>query len=302
MELQRFPSTAAMEDVARGVREHGYAIIEKVVSGAVMDRIEAELRPWLDATPYGQDVGFGFLTRRTGALIARSPAARDLVMNGLVLGTVADLLSHASTMQVSLTETIFLSPRSQAQVIHRDEVAFDGYPFKSDYDVMVNTLWAMSDYTEEMGATRIIPGSHRSPPDLKFEQRDTIAAEMPRGSVLVYSGKIYHGSGENKSDRVRQAINIGYAVGWIRQEENQYLSCPPEIARTLPENLLRLMGYQCASGIGHVGDRMDPLGVVLEKYHDARAVLTPVPGVGLLTDIYIAEAGSPHSKAEANPP
>ena len=85
---------------------------------------------------------------------------------------------------------------------------------------------------------------------------------MPRGSVLIYSGKLYHGAGSNKSDRVRKALDLGYAVGWVRQEENQYLSCPIEIARTLPEDLLRLMGYAGAHGYGGIGDRADPLTAI----------------------------------------
>lgn len=67
---------------------------------------------------------------------------------------------------------------------------------------------------------------------------------MSRGGVLSYEGKVLHDAGANTSESVRLAVNITYAVGWVRQEENQHLACPPEIARTLDDNLLRLMGYQ----------------------------------------------------------
>lgn len=95
---------------------------------------------------------------------------------------------------------------------------------------------------------------------------------MKRGSVMAYSGKIYHGSGENKSDKVRKAVNINYAVGWLRQEENQFLSCPEDVARTLSEPLLQAMGYRCTAALGYVTDRLDPLGAALPKYRDADAV------------------------------
>jgi ectoine hydroxylase-related dioxygenase (phytanoyl-CoA dioxygenase family) len=110
-----------------------------------------------------------------------------------------------------------------------------------------------------MGATRVVPGSQRLGPDERFTEADTVAAEMTRGSVLIFSGKLYHGGGENRSDRVRKALDLCFNVGWVRQEENQYLSCPPEIARTLPDDLLRLMGYRADHGYGHVGNRQDPL-------------------------------------------
>jgi ectoine hydroxylase-related dioxygenase (phytanoyl-CoA dioxygenase family) len=83
---------------------------------------------------------------------------------------------------------------------------------------------------------------------------------MAKGSVLLYVGSIYHGGGANQSDVHRIGINIGYSLGWLRQEENQYLACPPEIARTLPEGLLRLMGFQRGSvALGYVDDLREPL-------------------------------------------
>ena len=75
---------------------------------------------------------------------------------------------------------------------------FDAYPFDNSYEVYCNTLWAMTDYTEEMGATRIVPGSHKLGSDRQFDLKDTVPAEMPRGSVLIYSGELYHGGGGNK--------------------------------------------------------------------------------------------------------
>ena len=86
---------------------------------------------------------------------------------------------------------------------------------------------------------------------------------MGRGSVLFYDGKVLHGAGANTSDGVRRGVNITYAVGWVRQEENQYLACPPEIARTLDDDLLRMMGYtQGAFALGYVGDQTDPLAAL----------------------------------------
>jgi ectoine hydroxylase-related dioxygenase (phytanoyl-CoA dioxygenase family) len=83
---------------------------------------------------------------------------------------------------------------------------------------------------------------------------------MPAGSVLFYTGSLYHGAGANQSDHVRSGLNITYAVSWLRQEENQYLSCPAEIARELPDDLLRLMGYaRGAYALGYVDDLRDPL-------------------------------------------
>src|SRR5690349_6500457 len=121
----------------------------------------------------------------------------------------------------------------------------------------------MTDFTTANGATRVMPGSNRFDDGLQFTEADTEPAEMPAGSVLFYTGSLYHGGGANRADQVRFGLNITYAVSWLRQEENQYLSCPLEIARTLPDDLLRLMGYaRGAYALGYVDDLRDPLEVL----------------------------------------
>jgi ectoine hydroxylase-related dioxygenase (phytanoyl-CoA dioxygenase family) len=86
---------------------------------------------------------------------------------------------------------------------------------------------------------------------------------MPKGSVLFYTGSLYHGGGANRSDETRYGANITYNLAWLRQEENQYLATPLEVARTLPVDLLRLMGYaRGAYALGYVDDMRDPLEVV----------------------------------------
>jgi ectoine hydroxylase-related dioxygenase (phytanoyl-CoA dioxygenase family) len=124
----------------------------------------------------------------------------------------------------------------------------------------------MNDFTDANGATRVIPGSHRREDRLQFTYADTVPAEMPAGSVLFYTGALYHGGGANRSQEVRHGLNVTYAVSWLRQEENQYLSVPADIARTLPEPLLRVMGYaRGAYALGYVDDMRDPLDVLLQR-------------------------------------
>ncbi len=192
--------------------------------------------------------------------MARSATCRDVVMHPVILGAVEGVLGHATSFQLHLTQVIAIGPGEPGQQIHRDQWAFDFFPFPRGYEVQCNTIWAMTDFTEANGATRVIPGSHRLEDRLQFTSDDTEPAEMPAGSVLFYTGALYHGAGANQSESVRYGLNVTYAVSWLRQEENQYLSCPPEIARTLPDALLRLMGYQRgAYALGYVDDMRDPL-------------------------------------------
>ncbi|MDY7552271.1 phytanoyl-CoA dioxygenase family protein [Pseudomonas veronii] len=260
MIINRLSNTATIEEVSASLKEHGYVVIDELVSTEVMDKVAAEMGPYIETTPFGEDKFVGFSTKRTGAMILRSETSRELIMNPLVVGVAANHLSKASTFQLHLTQVITVHPGSPAQVLHQDQLAWDFFQFPNDYEVQCNTLWAMTDYTAENGATRLVPDSQFAGTGQKFPPEAGIPAEMKKGSVLLYTGKIYHGAGENKTDKVRQALNITYAVGWLRQEENQYLATPPEVARTLPDDLLKLMGYQCGCfAMGYVRDFEDPL-------------------------------------------
>lgn len=257
-----FPADASIDEVVGHLRRHGYAIVERLVPDELLDRVAAELEPFVAGSATGEDEYDGRHTRRTGALIARSPAARELVAHPVAVGVARAFLDHATSIQLHLTQIITIEPGETAQHLHRDQMAFDLFPFPADYHVQCNTMWALSDFTEENGATRIAPGTSAMS-DEEAAHVPTFAAEMPRGSVLFYEGKVLHGGGANRSTAARVGGNITYAVGWVRQEENQYLACPPEIARDLDDDLLRLMGYQeGAFALGYVGDQQDPLAAL----------------------------------------
>jgi ectoine hydroxylase-related dioxygenase (phytanoyl-CoA dioxygenase family) len=260
---------ATADDVDVALRDAGCAVVERLVDESVMDAVADELAPCLDATPYGADEFAGHRTRRTGALIARSPTFRGLAAHPLVLGTLDRVLGdHATSYQLHLTQVIDIGPGEPAQLVHRDQWAFDFFPFPSGYEVECHTMWAMTDFTGENGATRVIPGSHRWEDKLRPSVDETVPAVMPKGSVFVYVGSVYHGGGANESGARRLGINVGYTLSWLRQEENQYLACPPEVARDLPIELAQLIGYRRgAYALGYYGDVQDPLEALHPERH-----------------------------------
>jgi ectoine hydroxylase-related dioxygenase (phytanoyl-CoA dioxygenase family) len=263
MPLTHLTPDAEPAEVAALVGRDGAVIVDGVADPALLDTVEAELRPYLDATPTGPDDFSGDRTRRTGALVARSEASRELVMHPLILPVARTFLGHATNIQLHLTQAIAIGPGETAQPIHRDQWAFDFFPFPPGYEVQCNTLWALTDFTEENGATRVVPGSNHAEDRTSFGPDDTVPAEMARGSVLVYSGSVYHGGGANRSEATRIGLNITYNVAWLRQEENQYLSVPREVAATLPTDLLRLIGYdRGAYALGYIDDLRDPIEAV----------------------------------------
>jgi hypothetical protein len=260
--------TSTPEEIATVLREDGCVVISDLVAPGLMDQIAIELQPYLAATDVGPDEFTGHATRRTGALIARSPSTRTLAAHPTILGTLDLALGdHCSTFQIDLTQLVDIGPGEPAQMIHRDQWSFDHFPFPTGFEAEISTMWAVTDFTEEMGATRMVVGSHLWEEDpAEVDPALSTGAVMSKGSVLLYVGSIFHGGGANTTDVHRIGLNVGYSLAWLRQEENQYLACPPEIARTLPEGLLRLMGYQRGSyALGYVDDLREPIDWLYDR-------------------------------------
>lgn len=261
--ITHLPASCDPAEIAAVLERDAVVVVDRLAPAALVDRVHDEMAPFVDATPTGPDDFSGRATRRTGALVARSPAARELVTHPLITGAVGTVLAHATSFQLHLTQIISIGPGQPSQPIHRDRWAFDFFPFPGGYEVQCNTIWALTDFTDRNGATRVIPGSHQWEDGRQLSVDDTEPAEMEKGSVVLYTGSLYHGGGANTTDSVRSGANITYAVSWLRQEENQYLSVPFDMARTLDDDLLRLMGYaRGAYALGYVDDLRDPLEVL----------------------------------------
>jgi ectoine hydroxylase-related dioxygenase (phytanoyl-CoA dioxygenase family) len=261
--LTHLPADTSVEAVVGAIRRDGAVIVDRLASNELLDRMAAELESSFYETDFGTDEFNGLHTRRTGALIARSETARQLVQHPLVLGVTREILSHSTNFQLHITQAIAIGPDSPAQTIHRDQWAWDFFPFPDDYEVEVSAIWALTDFTEANGATRVVPGSHRAGDGKTYVEEDSVASEMERGSIVLYTGSAYHGGGANRTDDTRIGVQCSYAVGWLRQEENQYLSVPLDIAKGLTVELLRLMGYEKGSfTLGYIDNMRDPMRAV----------------------------------------
>jgi hypothetical protein len=259
--IPRCDSDVTAEEVADLLRAHGVVIIERLLDDERCDRLMDELGPWWESTPVGADDFSGRNTRRTGALLSRCPSTVDVVGHPLILDVVdRTLWAKKTTFQLHLTQSIAIGPDSPAQHLHRDQWCFDFFPFPRDVDVEVSTIWALCDFTDENGATRVVPGSHRTPDDVKYLPEQTLPAVMPRGSVVLYLGSTVHGGGANRSHATRFGLNIDYIVGWLRQEENQYLSYSLDEVKAFPERIQRLVGYEVgAYALGYIDGGRSPM-------------------------------------------
>jgi ectoine hydroxylase-related dioxygenase (phytanoyl-CoA dioxygenase family) len=239
MTLHRLGPGASPGDVAASLDEHGYALVEGVLPPADVDQRLAALTDLFAATPTGRNFFEGFHTQRIYAVYAKTRAFDDLAVHPLLLAA----LDHAlgPHYQFSAPVALQIGPGEKAQVLHRDE---DVYPLTRPHDpVVVNSMWALCDFTEANGATRLIPGSHRSPDDRRPDDSEAVAATMPAGSVLIYLGGLWHGGGANTTDRPRPGLLLEYVVSWLRPQETQLVAVPPQVVRELPERLQELLGY-----------------------------------------------------------
>ena len=245
-QLTRLAADTRPEEIVKRVQEEGAVVLEDAIDAAAVERTLSEIRPYLDATRYGADDFSGRHTKRTGALVARSAECRALVTNPTIVETARAFLGPwCERIQLHLSQVICIEPGQTAQAIHRDRWAWGTH--LKNVEPQLNTIWAITDFTAENGATQVVPGSVGWPDNRQPKADEVTQAEMSAGSALVYSGSVFHGGGENRSDAARIGINLTYTLGWLRQEENQYLSCPPEIARTLDPELQALLGYTMGS-------------------------------------------------------
>ena len=242
--LQKLTPKTEKDVVARALRRDGAVIVEGLASESMLDAIQHELQPHFELEGAKFQNNFnGYSTRRLGAILALSRTAAELIAHPYVLSIADAVLGpHCECYRLGSATAIEILPGEQRQKLHRDD---DFYPLRTlGVEFQIGALWAFDDFTSLNGATRIVPGSHWTGHLKSFGEDDVAEAVMPKGSLLMYWGSTYHGGGANQADAPRTALINTYALGWLRQEENQYLAVSREVADTYPEQVRRLMGYQ----------------------------------------------------------
>ncbi len=240
------------------LRRDGYTIVENAIEADLLAGLLDDLRrleEQLQVKPAGNPFE-GTRTLRIYNLLVHGPLYERIPVHDSVLPIVDGVLDPGCL--VSSLSSIDILPGEQAQPIHADDQLF---PVRKPHAPFVcNTMWALTDFTEENGATRIIPGSHLADQSPVFGQAyDSIAAEMRRGSVLVWHGSLWHGGGANRTGEPRLGVAMNYCAGYVRQQENQQLGIPRDLARGFSPRLQELIGYGVYSGlIGHI-DKHSPI-------------------------------------------
>ena len=229
--------------------EQGYTIVPNLLDQDGCDQLKAELDRLHSVQSFGDNDFSGKHTKRVFNLFAKTRALDALLIEPIVLSIVRSVLGPEA--QMSIASTMEIHRGETEQPLHRDDAYFPESPHPA---LVINTIWALTDFVRENGATRLVPRSHLSADEIDPDA-DWIAAEMPRGSVLLWNGAVWHGGGANESDTPRFGLSLNYCRGWLRQQENQYLSLDPQLVSSLPENVQNLLGYDVCQFVGWVDGR-----------------------------------------------
>jgi len=247
---------AALPDLLSVLDRDGAVVVRDMLAPAIVAALRAELGPTEHATgggPREADEGvvrfWGGRTKRFASLARRSETFAAQVLVHPLLGAVADalLLPHCEQYWLNTGQMMIIGPGERAQYLHRDA---DNWPHLCAPDgpeVTVSCMFALSDFDAEVGATRVVPGSHRWD-DYSREAADheTTQAAMPAGAGMIYTGRVLHGGGANRTAEVwRWGMHLSYVVGWLTPEEAGCLGIEPDRARTLPPRAQQLLGYRC---------------------------------------------------------
>jgi hypothetical protein len=268
--IDRFRPDISVGAVIEAIDRDGCAIVERALGPDELSGLNAEFDDLVAGTPPGTPNHIPMLVDFMGAKTVRidglpgksqafvdllqSPALREYADHYLLPSCIHYLLSTAQLIEIQPGETI--------QALHRDDSAWLHPPMPTTRlaapeadapQLEVVVLYALSDFTADNGATRVVPGSHLWPTGRKPQDDEVIVAEMPAGSAIYYLGKTLHGGGANRTqDVLRRAVFLGFSLGWLRTKENFFLSTPIDAVREMPTRVQQLLGYETHGGIGVV--------------------------------------------------
>ncbi len=252
--IPRRSARDSADELAKLLDKAGCLVVTDALDDATRERVRAELVPYLDAAPVAPgDEPSDFYparTRRITALVARSQAVGGMLLHP----TSTALCDHhlgpnCERYQVHVTAALSIGPDARSQVLHREEDPFSFFPLPRP-NLILASMWAITDFTAQNGGTLLVPGSHRWGADREAEPDEVVAAEMPAGSVLFWLGGTLHGAGANVSAEWRYGVILTYSLGWLRQEENQYLDLPPHHLKGLSPELRECTGHIMHGSLG----------------------------------------------------
>ena len=220
--------------------DNGYFIVENILDKAQCQKIKETVMP-LFQHESGRNNFEGYKTQRLYATFEKTLVCNDLVDHPLVLNVLDNIFKP--NYLLSQLQVINILPGEEQQPLHHDDGFYDvPRPRKP---LGAASIFAIDDFTEENGATVIIPGSHKWADERPTPMSDSnqVPVVMPAGSMLFFTGTLWHGGGANLSQDSRLCVTAQYCDSWLRQQENYSLSISRETVKKCSEHIQRMLGY-----------------------------------------------------------
>ncbi|WLW51261.1 phytanoyl-CoA dioxygenase family protein [Streptomyces sp. YU58] len=246
------PAAIVDADLAALERD-GYVILRDLLTESECEDVRAAVTPLLDHT--GRNTFEGRATQRLYSVLDKTRACDRLVDHPRVLALLDRLLMPNHLL--SQLQVINILPGEDAQLLHHDDGV---YPVPRPRPALgAATMWAIDAFTEENGATVVLPGSHHWGDDRRPDDGDTrVKAVMPPGSCVFFVGTLWHGGGANASADARLAVTAQYCEPWLRPQEAFTLSTTRDTARAVSEDIRRMLGYSIHPPFLGMVDGMHP--------------------------------------------
>jgi len=265
--IEHLKNTASSSEICTILERDGAVIIDELLSPQQISSLNTEMDTFMPETGPGlrnpaeeEYIEFyGRSTVRFDGLPGKSATFLDIMLLPQLCETADHfVLPNCKDYILNTGQVIEIAPGETAQFLHRDEDAWK--EMKRPYpNLQIEAMFALTDFTLANGATQVVPGSHKWEQGREAKPGEIARAVMKAGSALLYLGSAIHGGGANETkDERRRGMFLGYVVGWLRTEENMYLTVPLEKARSMPKRIQELLGYKAHGGIGvvDVGDPM----------------------------------------------
>jgi ectoine hydroxylase-related dioxygenase (phytanoyl-CoA dioxygenase family) len=253
-EVARLSGDSPVEAINQALDRDGVVIVEDFFGDDWLDRYNGEVQPQIDnhkRTYTGVDVFddfLGYQTVRLQGLALKTPAFIDAMVDGRLLGVMDHLLLPLCTSYLlSAGELIEIRNQETAQRLHTDNNSWPT-PIQNMGPLVANAMVALTDFTDDNGATLVVPGSHIWPKGRLPQEDDIAKAVMPAGSVAIFTGDTIHAGGTSTSERLRRGLSISYCAGWLRPVENHQLNLTRDDVRAMPERARELLGYDVYDG------------------------------------------------------
>ena len=246
----------SLTEILEVLAQDGGVIVHNMLSPQVVANLLSELAPQSETSQVGPQSDnknvnhfWGQQTKRFTRLAQRSQTFADEVLVHPILTGVADdlLKPSCASYWMNTGQMMIVMPGGAPQYMHRDSDDWPAMCSPTAPPCQISCMFALSDFTAENGATRVVPGSHlwsdfsRQATDAEITQ-----AVMPAGSGMIYLGKTLHSAGANKTENeARFGMHLSYVLGWLTPEEAGCLGVTEDRAKTFTKQQQQLLGYRC---------------------------------------------------------